>query len=181
MKVQSCYVCLVLLGIIAFLPKTAFSDTGTDAPHARLIVTVCEYQLTNAPSATASSSEIASQLTNGDEKPVRVIRMPTLSDTVFDFREFDRIYLTEEPLMVGTNLQVTVSRSSNSVVMQFNYENSKLASENVAESTPRVTERSVQGNYSCQLGEPFLVGDLSADEKFCLVVTVTEPEEQAKD
>src|SRR6056297_2908248 len=195
MQIRPVSIRLLFFGITALLPTIAFSDTALDDPSSRLIVTVYEYRADIAPSPSSSPGEIVAQLLKGDAKPVRTIRLPTLSDCVARFSAGERIYVSQRasnsegdrgepgPLKIGTILQVTAKRTSASVLMEFNYTTSSLTTEDVAGSSPRVKESTVQGTYSFQLGEPVLVGGLTATEGFYLVVTVTEPTpgRQAKD
>ncbi len=84
---------------------------------------------------------------------------------------------------IGTMLEVTAKRKSASVLMEFSYTTTSLTTEDRAGSSPRVKELTVQSSYSFQLGEPVLVGGLTATDGFYLVATVTEatPGRQAKD
>ncbi len=195
MRITPISISWLFFGITALLPTIALSDTALDDPSSRLIVTVYEYRAEIAPSPGASPSEIVAQLLEGDAKPIRTIRLPTLSDCMAHFSASERIYVSQRssngegdrdepnPLEIGTILQVTAKRTSASVLMDFNYTTSSLTTEDVAGSSPRVKESTVQGTYSFQLGEPVLVGGLTASDGFYLVATVTEPSpgRQAKD
>ena len=136
-------------------------------------MTVYEYRLEIAPPNSTSPSELAAQLLAGDEKPVRTIRLPTLSDCVAHFSTGDRD--KADSLAIGTILEVTAKRTSDSVLMKFNYTTASLTPHDVAGSNPRVIDSTVQGVYSFQLGEPVLLGGLTASDGFYLVATVTEP------
>lgn len=177
------------------LATPGFSESSPEDASSRLVVTLVEYPAEIAPTPNASSSEIVDQLLNGDTQPVRTIRLPTLSNCVALFRAGERIGIPQrasngdagghEPVFVqvGTILQVTAKRTSSSVLMEFDYTTSRLSNEDFAGSSPRVKESTVQGTFSFKIGEPVLVGGLTASDGFYLVATVTEatPLSQTKD
>lgn len=193
MQLRPFSISLLFIGITALLPTIAFSDTALDDPSSRLIVTVHEYRVEIAPSPTTSASEIVAQLLQGDAKPVRTIRLPTLSNCVAHFSTVERVHMSQralngeddrdEPDSIGTMLQVTAKRMSATVLMELSYTTSSLTTEDALGTGPRVKESAVQGSYSFQLGEAVLVGGLTASDGFYLVAIVTEatPGRQAKD
>lgn len=172
MRIRPFFISGLFFVITTLLPTIAFSDTALDDPSSRLIVTVYEYRAEIAPSPNTSASEIVAQLLGG-AKPVRTIRLPTLSGFQAQISAVERSEGRDEPVMpkIGTMLEVTAKRTSDSVLMEFSYEKTSLTTEDGPAISPRVKQLTVQSSYSFQLGEPVLVGGFDG---FYLVATVTE-------
>ncbi|TWU60572.1 Bacterial type II and III secretion system protein [Rubripirellula tenax] len=187
MRIKTHSIGWLFFGVTALLPILAQAETDLDEPASKLVVTVCEYRAEIDEDASSSPSEIVALLTEGDAKPARTIRLSTLSDCVSQFRSSERIRLPVlasdgdgvsqrwEQIEIGTILKVTAKRSSDSVAMTIDYTSSSLANDDVAASSPLVKERTIQGTYSFQFGEPVLVGGLTSGDGFYLVATVSQP------
>ncbi len=180
---------LAAISLMGFLIATSgqvLAEQPVVDTHSRFFVTVSEYQSEIAPAPNASAGSIMQMLMAENTKPVRTLRVSTIDECATQLSTSERVAITSPQtpgssttttkpmyLEVGTMLDLRPKRVASGVLVELSYNVDQLQKNNGP--VPSIKAKTVQTTDLFEIGEPKLVGGLTGDGYFYLVVTVTEP------
>ncbi len=179
---------LILFAASVLTLNAIASDENANAvakPFERYLVTLSEYQLEGAASPKLSDSDIFAMITTQKLTPIETIRVSTISGfegmaqfgkqvTVTTGKTTNRESTMRQTRQVpiGTVLRVTAKSEGSEVMMNIQFESSRLDGEGTDDSPPDIVTNRISTSQLFSLEKPTMVGGTSADKSFYAIVTV---------
>ena len=189
MRSISRYAMLVCLLLVCLLLGVSTAKTGSaQEPGGHRVagsdakpftVKVDEYNLDEAPASTTSSSQILKRLLDKKVSPNRTFHFLAYGETESFVRVGERVAIKDdngsvEFMEVGTVIRMRARLTDDKLIMDFDYTASRLAESERKDANVRITEKTIQTVTELKVGEPALMGGVTAKDGFYLVVTVSE-------
>ena len=187
---------VALVGLIVSCASGGLLAQESSLPDAQpkmpevYVVQLTEYRLPAPVETARTAAEIVKTLTDaqGDTKhePIETIRFTTLSGTesLVQFGKRMRVSIGSatvrggithqyEFIQIGTIVRATATPQAGKVVLQLQFESSRLDGEATADSAPNVATTEFSSTNLLEIGRPTLVGGSTAGASTFLVVTIT--------